>query len=137
MKKTIRIFAFSLMIIAFVGSTNLMAQSFKATVTGQVTDSTGAVVPSATVTISETATNQSQTVTTGDDGNYTFTQLTPGAYTLKVEAANFKTLNQTDIVLETSQSLRLNPSLEAGNISEQVTITAQPPAINTETSSKG
>ncbi len=62
MKKTIRIFAFSLMIIAFVGSTDLKAQSFKATITGQVTDSTGAVVPNATVTISETATNQSQTV---------------------------------------------------------------------------
>ncbi len=137
MKKTIRIFAFSLMIIAFVGSTDLMAQSFKATLTGQVTDSTGAVVPNATVTISETATNQSQTVTTGEDGNYIFTQLTPGAYSLRVEAANFKTLTQTDIVLETSQSLRLNPSLEAGNISEQVTITAEAPAINTETSSKG
>ncbi|MDQ3748672.1 MAG: TonB-dependent receptor, partial [Acidobacteriota bacterium] len=137
MKKRIRIFAFSLMIIAFVGSTNLTAQSFKATITGQVTDSTGAVVPNATVTISETATNQSQTVTTGEDGSYTFTQLTPGAYTLKVEAANFKTLNQTGIVLETSQSLRLNLPLEAGNISEQVTVTAEAPVINTETSSKG
>ena len=137
MKKTIRIFAFSLMLIAFVGSTDLTAQSFKATVTGQVTDSTGAVVPNATITINETATNQSQTVTTGEDGNYTFTQLTPGTYTLKVEAANFKTLNQTDIVLETSQSLRLNLPLEAGNISEQVTVTAEAPAINTETSSKG
>jgi len=137
MKKTIRIFAFSLMLVAFVGSTNLTAQSFKATITGQVTDSTGAVVPNATVTISETATNQSQTITTGEDGNYTFTQLTPGAYTLKVEAANFKILNQTGVVLETNQSLRLNLPLEAGNISEQVTVTAETPAINTETSGKG
>jgi hypothetical protein len=125
------------MIVAFVGSTNLTAQSFKATITGQVTDSTGAVVPNATVTISETATNQSQTVTTGEDGNYNFTQLTPGVYTLKVEAANFKILNQTGIVLETSQTLRLNLPLEAGNISEQVTVTAETPAINTETSGKG
>ena len=137
MKKTILVFAFNLIIIALVGLSNLMAQSFKATVTGQVVDSTGAVVPNATVTISETATNQSQTVTTGEDGNYNFTQLTPGAYTLKVEASNFKTLNQTGIVLETSQTLRFNLPLEAGNISEQVNITAEAPAINTETSSKG
>lgn len=137
MKKTIRIFWFSLMFLALAGSNNVTAQSFKATLTGQVTDSTGAVVPNATVTVSETATNQTQTVTTGEDGNYTFTQLTPGAYTLRVEAANFKTLTQTSIVLETSQSLRLNPTLEAGSISEQVTVTAEAPAINTETSSKG
>ena len=76
-------------------------------------------------------------MTTGEDGNYTFTQLTPGNYTLKIEAPNFKTLNQTGVVLETNQSLRLNPTLEAGNITEQVTVTAETPAINTETSGKG
>ena len=113
------------------------AQTFKATIAGQVTDSTGASVPNAVVTITENATNQSQTVTTGEDGNYTFTQLTPGNYTLKIEAPNFKTLNQTGVVLETNQSLRLNPTLEAGNITEQVTVTAETPAINTETSGKG
>lgn len=120
-----------------VFSSNTGAQTFKATVTGQITDAGGAVVPGATVVISETATGQNQTATVGEDGNYSFSQLTPGAYTIKVTANNFKTLNQTNIVLETNQTLRLNLSLEAGNISETVTVTAEPPVINTETSGKG
>lgn len=116
---------------------NGFSQTFKATVVGQVTDSNGAAVPNAAVTITETATNQSQNVTTGDDGNYTIPQLVPGAYTLRVEASNFKTLIQTDVVLETNSTLRLNLTLEVGNISEQITVVAEPPVINSETSDKG
>ena len=115
----------------------MFAQTFKATVVGQITDSIGAVVPNATVTIIQDGTNQSQTVTTGEDGNYVITQLDPGSYTLRVEAESFKTSVKTDLVLETAQSTRLNISLEAGNISEQVTVTAEPAVVNTETSSKG
>ena len=127
------IIAFGLLLFA----PQMFTQTFKATVIGQVTDSTGAVVPNATVTIIQDATNQSQTVTTGEDGSYVINQLDPGTYTLKVEGANFKTAVKSDLVLETSQSARLNISLEAGNISEQVTVTAEASAINTETSSKG
>lgn len=115
----------------------VLTQTFKATVVGQVLDSNGAAVPNAAVTITQTGTNQTQTVTTGEDGNYTFTQLDPGNYIIKVEAANFKTLNQTNVVLETNQTSRLNLTLEAGNISEQITVEAEAPALNSETSSKG
>ena len=134
-KKIKSIFAVTFGLMLFAPA--MFGQTFKATVVGQITDSTGAVVPNATVTIIQDATNQSQTVTTGEDGNYVINQLDPGTYTLKVEGANFKTAVKTDLVLETSQSARLNISLEAGNISEQVTVTADAPAINTETSSKG
>jgi hypothetical protein len=124
------------MIIAFVGLT-VTAQTFKATVAGQVTDATGAALPNATVTITSPATNQSQTATTDGEGNFTFAQLDPGSYTLRVEAVNFKVLQQTNLVLETNQSARLNLALEAGNVSETVTVEAEAPVINTETSGKG
>lgn len=137
MKKLIKILALSFMISAFAVTNNISAQNFKATVVGQVVDSAGASVPNATVTITQTATNQTQTVTTDDGGNFTASQLDPGSYTLRVEAANFKILEQTNLVLETSQSARLNLTLEAGNVSETVTVEAETPAINTETSSKG
>jgi hypothetical protein len=135
MRKLVHIFAFSLTMTAFV--TALSAQTFKATVVGQVVDSAGAVVPNASITITQTATNQTQTVTTDGDGNFTISQLDPGNYTLRVEAANFKILEQTNLVLETNQSTRLNLMLETGSISETVTVEADAPAINTETSSKG
>ncbi len=127
------IIAFGLLLFA----PQMFTQTFKATVVGQVTDATGAVVPNATVKIIEDATNQSQTVTTTEDGKYTFTQLSPGSYSLRVEAANFKAAVKTDLVLETANSTRFDIALEAGNISEQVTVTAEPAVINTETSSKG
>jgi hypothetical protein len=124
-----------LSLIIFGG--NVAAQTFKANVVGQVADSAGAAVPNATVSITQTATNQSQTVTTDGEGNFTISQLDPGSYTLRVEAANFKVLEQTNLVLETNQSARLSLTLEAGNVSETVTVEAVAPIINTETSSKG
>lgn len=116
---------------------NVLSQTFKATVAGQVVDANGAAVPNASVTITAPSTNQSQTVTTGEDGNFTIAQLDPDSYSLKVEASNFKTLVQTELVLETNQSLRLNLTLEAGNVQEIVTVAAEAPALNSETSSKG
>nr|MDQ3041838.1 TonB-dependent receptor [Acidobacteriota bacterium] len=137
MEKSIRIFAFSLAMVFFAGLTNTAAQTFKATVVGQVVDSAGAAVPNATVTITQPATNQTQTATSDGEGNFTISQLDPGSYTLRVEAANFKILEQTNLVLETNQSARINVTLEAGNVSETVTVEAEAPVINTETSGKG
>ena len=137
MKKFIRIFAFSLAIMAFVGLTNIAAQTFKATLVGQVVDTSGAAVPNATVTITSPGNNQSQTITTDGEGNFTVAQLDPSSYTLRVEASNFKALVQTGIILETNQTLRLNLVIEAGSVSETVTVEAEAPAINTETSAKG
>lgn len=135
MKKFIKLFAISCIFAASL-LTIATAQSFKATVLGQVTDANGAAVPNATVAITQVSTNRSQTVQTDQDGNYSITQLDPGTYTLRVEAANFKTLIQKDLVLETETNRRVSLVLEAGNISEQVTVTDETPVMNTVTSEK-
>ena len=88
-------------------------------------------------TIIQDATNQSQTVTTGEDGSYVITQLDPGSYTISIEAASFKTSVKTGLVLETANSTRLNITLEIGDVAERVEVSAEPSVINTETSSKG
>ncbi|HEX8195218.1 MAG TPA: TonB-dependent receptor [Pyrinomonadaceae bacterium] len=128
---------FGLALTILILSPNVLSQTFKATVVGQVVDANGAAVPNAAVTITSPATNQSQTATTDSEGNYQFSQLDPGTYTLRIEATNFKALVQTDVVLETNQSLRLNLTLQAGNVQETVTVQAETPVVNTETSSKG
>lgn len=138
-RKTIRPFftaCAALLVIALMVAP-AFAQTFKSTVVGQVTDSTGAVVPGATVTITEQGTGRTQTATTSDDGSYTIPQLPPGRYDLRIEAASFKPVVQKDLVLETDKTQRVNVTLEAGNVSETVTVVAEQPVLNTDTSDKG
>jgi hypothetical protein len=95
-----------------------------ATVTGQVTDTTGAVVPNATVVATNVATGLERRVQTSDDGNYTITPLTPGTYELAVEAQGFKRYVQTSLTLNARDRRPLDVQLEAGLADETVTVTA-------------
>ena len=113
------------------------AQTFKATLVGQVTDANGAVVPGAAVTATEVATSQAQSATTNQDGEYTIPQLPPGRYTLRVEAGGFRPVVQNDLVLETSQTQRVNVTLEPGAVSEVVSVQAEAAIINADTSEVG
>jgi Carboxypeptidase regulatory-like domain/TonB-dependent Receptor Plug Domain/TonB dependent receptor len=116
---------------------SVSAQSFKATVVGQITDSNGAVIPGATVTIVDKDTARTLTATSNDEGSFTISQIPPGNYEVRVEATNFKRGVQSDLVLETDQTQRLNFTLEAGNVSEMVQVISVAPVINSETSDKG
>jgi hypothetical protein len=81
------------------------AQSATGQILGTVTDSTGAVIPNATVTITNTATNQSSTVKTSGSGSYIVSQLIPGPYKIKVEAPGF-TISVVKVeALEVNQAL--------------------------------
>src|SRR5918912_1527642 len=76
-------------------SVALAQEETNATITGQVTDSTGAVIPGATIVVTNKDTNAERRVQANEDGNYTVTPLTPGSYTVVVEQANFKRYEQT------------------------------------------
>ncbi len=80
------------------------AQSFKATIVGRVTDANAAVIPGATVTVTEKGTGRTHTARSNGEGSFTILQLPPGEYEVKVEATNFKRSVQTDLVLETDQT---------------------------------
>jgi outer membrane receptor protein involved in Fe transport len=127
----------ALLILAAAACAPARAQTFKATVLGQVTDQNGAAIPGATVTVTEQGTGRTQTAATVGDGSYTIPQLPPGRYELKVEAAGFKPVVQTDLVLETDKTQRVNVALEAGTVSEAITVVAETPVLNTDTSDKG
>ncbi len=96
-----------------------------ATVTGQVTDSTGAIVAGATVVITNDTTKQERRVQTNDDGRYVITPLSPGTYTLTAEQTNFKKHLESGIVLNARDRRQLNVALEAGSVSELVTVMSE------------
>jgi hypothetical protein len=98
-----RVCLLSLLLALSLWPASLAAQGIRATVTGRVTDSSGAVVPKAKVTITNTGTNEARVAETGDEGEYTLPQLPPGDYTLTVEQAGFKKYVQR-FALETGTS---------------------------------
>ncbi len=104
---------------------------------GSVKDSTGAVIPEATVTITSVATGQTRTVRTGPEGLYNFQLLLPGEYSLTVEKAGFKKLVHSSITIVVTQTANVNSSLEVGGGNESVTVTGAMEAIQTSNSTIG
>src|SRR4051794_25980366 len=97
---------------ALLMSSVLFGQSQNATLDGQVSDKTGAVIPQATVTITASERSTTQTVQTDNDGRYSFPNLQPGMYNLTVEAKGFQTSVQRGLQLLANQSARVDSSLE-------------------------
>ncbi|MFQ5777243.1 MAG: carboxypeptidase regulatory-like domain-containing protein, partial [Terriglobia bacterium] len=109
-----------------------------ATLTGTVTDPTGAVIAGAEVTATDTATGVSRTTHTGADGTYIFTQLRPGTYRVRVSQQGFRTEVREQVRLLVATPTKLDIGLEIGAVAEQVTVEAPvAPTINTTDASVG
>ncbi len=113
------------------------SQTINASLTGIVTDSSGAVIPNAKVQIVSTATNAQTDAITSADGAYQAPSLPAGTYVVTVSAGGFKTAKRNDVVLDVSQTARLDISLEVGAVSESVDVTAQSEVVDSTTSSVG
>jgi len=118
-----------LLSVLFCGSGN--AQLSTATLFGTVTDPTGAVIPNAKITLTQTETNFTRTATTKGDGSYREEFLPIGPYKVTVAAAGFKTLQHAGVVLAVMQDASLNLTLETGTANETITVTSDVPLINT------
>jgi len=94
------------------------AQVNNASLTGLVTDSAGAVVPNASVTVKNKATDLESVATTDSSGYYTFASLPVGAYTVTIELPGFKKAVHENINLEVGQKARIDTRLEVGTVSE-------------------
>jgi Carboxypeptidase regulatory-like domain len=106
------------------------------TITGEVKDSTGAVVPGATVTVVNKATNATRTTQSNDVGLYDFPALPPGLYTVSSELQGFKTAT-TDLELQVQQTVRVNFTLELGTVTETATVTGVSPLVETSNATIG
>src|SRR5262245_33555994 len=125
------LFFFFLILSAFLWSLPALAQAtFKAQLRGTVSDSTGAIVRDATVTLTNQATAVSSTVKTDADGRYIFNNLTPASYDVQVEASGFKATRQTNVVLRVGQQSELDLKLDVGAVSASVVVTGDPVLLN-------
>ncbi|HKE25360.1 MAG TPA: TonB-dependent receptor [Bryobacteraceae bacterium] len=123
--------------IVFLLALPAFSQEFRASVTGQVTDSTGAIVPGANLTITSIERNDSVHTLSNSAGRYVIEFLLPGHYTLTVEKAGFKKYVHAGLQLDSADRLSLDVALEVGELTQNVTVTGESPLLETETASRG
>jgi hypothetical protein len=113
------------------------AQTGAASITGLVTDSSGATAPGVTVSATNQASNVEYTATSNEAGVYTITSVTVGTYVVKATLSGFKTAATRPIPIEAKQVARVDFKLEVGALEDAVEITAQAPVLQTETTTVG
>ena len=137
--KVIQIFHQSLRNLLYVSSLlvavfaqTATAQVLYGSLTGNVTDLQGAVVPGATVTITHRETNQSRQGVTDASGSYDFATVPAGTYTVKISKPGFKTVSKENVVVTLNNSTRVNLSVEVGQVSETVVVLGDAAPIKTD-----
>src|SRR5713226_2535340 len=115
----------------------LFAQANFGRILGTVTDQTGAVLPGAKVSIIDTQRGLARTLTTDGAGEYNAPTLIPGTYTVRVEAAGFKTLDRQNVLLEVGTEVRVDLTPEPGSQTQSVTITEAIPLVDAASATLG
>ena len=134
MRRLCSVLLFSFLLVSGVPS---HAQTVDTAIVGTVTDNTGSVIPSATVTITDPATGRVKNVITSSIGEYSITYLRPGNYSVKVSANGFSTYEQKSIVLQINQQTKVNVVLQVGGAEQTVEVQASQPLLQSEDSSLG
>jgi hypothetical protein len=122
-----RLFLAAVVVLAGVNVSN--AQTFRGSVEGTVTDSTGAAIAGATVTIANPATGLTRTVQSSAQGDYFFPELPLGDYNLTVSQSGFRTVTQTGIHVTVATPIHLDVALQPGQVQQTVEVTAEVPLV--------
>jgi Carboxypeptidase regulatory-like domain len=108
------------------------AQGDRGTITGTVTDPTGAVVPNANIQLTNTDTSAVYKVATTSTGNYTLANLPVGTYVLTVDAAGFKKYERPGLVVQVAETERVDAALQVGASTDTITVSTEAPLLKTE-----
>ena len=120
----------TLLLVAF--SSLLFAQSERGTISGTVSDSSGAVIPGAKVTVTNLSTNTSITTATSGAGDYTAPQLPPGQYNVRIDKEGFKPAVTANVTVNTSTNTRVDITLEVGTAQQAIEVQASAVTLQTE-----
>ncbi len=124
-------------LLTLLGATALLGQEFRSTLSGEITDPSGAAVPKAKIVAVKTQSDQTYHAVATRRGAYYVPYMLPGEYTVTITAQGFATQRQEHVVLRGSQTVGLNFKLSVGATSQTVTVTTAPPLLETETGSGG
>ena len=113
------------------------AQVERATITGTLTDKNGAVVPDATVRVTDESTNETKDLQTDSAGQYIASNLTPGSYTIEAQKTGFTKHINKGYVVQVSQTARLDIVMEVGSVTQSVEVTGAIPVLQSENASVG
>lgn len=124
--------------IIFLGlSFPAAAQEYRATITGTITDPSGAPVPGAKIQITDVQRDLTYNTVSNSVGSYTSIPLLPGDYSIAVEANGFKKYVRSNILLNVSQQAAVNVTLEVGAVTQTINVTSRAPLLDTQTANRG
>jgi hypothetical protein len=122
----------ALILAAALAASEARGQVLYGTIVGTVKDSTGAVVPGASVTTTNIQTNQTRATETNAVGSYSFTNVLPGTYNLEISAGGFQTYVQTDLQVTINTITRVDVELRLGQVAERLTVSATAAVLQTD-----
>lgn len=131
--KYLSFYLFTLLLVVVAGSP-AMAQSGGGAIGGSVTDSTGALIPNATITATNQGTGGKNTTHTTGAGLYSIQDLPIGTYTVTVSATGFQTKTSTGVLVQVNNTTGLNVSLGSGTVNEVITVDASGELLQTQSS---
>ena len=118
--------------VLFIGPASNLCAQVTGTISGYVTDPTGAAIPQVAVTATLVQQNVTRTVESNAEGFYDFAALAPGDYTLATQKEGFEKLVRTGITLTVNQNLRVDLNMKLGTLAQQVSVTGEAPLVDTE-----
>lgn len=131
-----RFLYFPIYLMMLLGTLQLRAD-VTGSILGYVRDSTGAVLPNASVTVTQSSTGYTRTVTSDSSGHYTVLALPPGTYRLSASMSGFDQGVVEGVVLNVNDALNFDFSLKVGNVSQSVSVEANALQVETTTTSQG
>lgn len=124
-------------VFSFAACSGALAQTATGDILGNVTDSSGAIVPNAQVTLTNKGTREVRTFTTSSAGEFTFSNLQPGSYAVTVVSPGFSTFVADNIVLAAGDRTRVSAALQVGAAEQKITVEAVPSSLQTDSTTVG
>jgi hypothetical protein len=133
-----RLAAYLALAVALAGTASVSwAQAVKGTLLGTVSDAQGGAIQGATVTITETGTNIGRTAETNASGHYVFSNLKDGVYRVVVEMPGFRKVQRAGVVVDVNTTIRADVTLQVGQLTEEATVVAETPPLQTDRADTG
>ena len=126
-----------LLVVLIASSFTLFAQTFRGGIEGTITDTSGAAIPAAKVTVTDPATGTTRSVQTDDSGNYTLTELPLGTYDVAIERDGFRKQIIRTVQVAVGAPTRASATLTPGQVKETIDVSAEIPVIETQSDTTG